>query len=209
MSLGNLTSSFLPSDLWSQVASGVVVAGIVGALAMLARRSANVLGHLHRQRVLVFVSTGGTCRDAMAKVIAQQLMAGRNLKIEIHAVGLGNVSASGASKAARFVIREMYGEDLLRAHRAEALTNALASRANLILAMEQAQVTTIRKTLPMVIGKTRTLKEFFGSSGDVDDPYREQSEMDADAIGRYRTCASELREILTKNLDHLISAVTA
>jgi protein-tyrosine-phosphatase len=158
---------------------------------------------IRRRKTLVFLSAGGTCRDPVAKAIASQLFQTRKLKhpIDIRAVGLGPVEESKASYAARYVIKEMYGEDLLMDHKPEMLTKKLAQRADLILVMDRSLLTTPGKTLPSE--KTYLLKEFFGGNGDVTDPYPDG--MNPETLARYRNCAEELRKLLTENIETLAS----
>ena len=146
-----------------------------------------------RRKTLIFLSAGGTCRDPMAKAIASRLLQTRKLKhpIDIRAAGLGPADGSKASYAARYVIKEMYGEDLLGDHKPEVLTKKLARRADLILVMDRSLLTTPGKTLPPE--KTFLLKEFFGGKGDVIDPYPDG--MGPKTLSKYRDCAEELRKL--------------
>jgi protein-tyrosine phosphatase len=155
-----------------------------------------------RTKILVFLSTGSTCRDPMAKAITSKLLESRKLKhpIEIKAVGLGPIGKSEASYAARYVIKEMYNEDLLKDHKPELLTPELANEADLILAMDKSLLTSRGKTLPE--GKTFLLKDFLGKSGDVTDPWPDGK--DEATLSRYRRCAEDLRQLLTENLDRLV-----
>jgi protein-tyrosine-phosphatase len=91
----------------------------------------------HRDKTLVFVSAGGTCRETMAKVIATQILNDRKpgTRINIRAAGLGPGDTTEAAYAARYTIREMYGKDLLKGYRPELLTPDLVAKADLILAM--------------------------------------------------------------------------
>lgn len=60
-----------------------------------------------------------------------------------------------------------------------------------------------QKTMPLA--KTHSLKEFFGLDGDVADPWPDGK--DATTLERYKKCASELRRILTQNLDRLVQVL--
>jgi protein-tyrosine-phosphatase len=157
-------------------------------------------------KTLVFLSAGGTGRDPMAKAIAGKLLEDRTLKhpVDIRAVGLGRVSSTKAEYAARYVINEMYGEDLLKEHRPAQLTPELAKRADLILVMDRSLLNP--KILPS--GKSYVLKEFFGVTGDVDvvDPFPDGR--DDATLARYRACAKELRHLLEQGLDRLIDALS-
>jgi len=161
-----------------------------------------------RRKTLVFLSAGGTGRDPMAKAITTKLLDTRRLKhpIDIHAVALGPVSAAQAEFAARYVIKEMYGEDLLADHKPAQLTPDLAKKADLILVMDRSLMTTPGKVLPAE--KTFLLKAFLGAGGndlDVVDPWPDgKSEA---TLARYRACAEGLRDVLTQNLDRLIGVL--
>jgi protein-tyrosine-phosphatase len=178
----------------------IPVAAVVGAIAVVLLGWVGFIVYRRRDtKILVLLSSGGTCRDPMAKVILEKLLERRKLKhrLVVRAVGLGPLGGVEASSAARYVIRDMYGEDLLANHKPECLTAELAERADLILAMDRSL---LQKTLPKE--KTCLLREFFGLEGDVSDPW--PNGMDRDAVARYRDCAEELREILGSNLDDLM-----
>lgn len=209
--------------LWREVAGGLVVALIiylttilyehplrlvvcvVGVLSIVIVAWFVVVQARSRTRMLIYLSAGGTCRDPMAKAITDKLLEDRMLKfrIDVRAVGLAPGNHSHASYAARYVIREMYGEDLLKEHRATPLTNELIERADLILAMEKSMLLTPGKMFPK--GKAFGLKEFFELPGEVTDPWPDGK--DAATLDRYRSCARELREILTANIVKLIDTL--
>lgn len=167
------------------------------------------IGLWHRYRrtpkILVFLSAGGTCRDPMAKAIAEQLLNARKPRprINVHAAALGPVSGTESSYAARHVIRDMYRMDLLKDHHPELLTPDLVGRADLILVMDKSLLLTPGKTLPS--NKTFLLKEFVGLKGDVLDPWPDGK--DSATLKRYRECAEELRALLTAHLDRIVDVL--
>jgi protein-tyrosine-phosphatase len=159
-----------------------------------------------KEKLLLYVSSGGTCRDPMAKAITLKVLEKKNLnfKLNVKAVGLGPLSNSGASYGARYVIKEMYHEDLLSSHRAERITTELIEQADLILVMDKSLLMTPKKIFPRE--KTFLFKSFFGLKGDIKDPYPDGR--DQRAISRYVECANELKEILENNIDHLIKMLS-
>jgi protein-tyrosine-phosphatase len=194
-------------SMGSSIKAAIVIGGIVlmlsasfyGLMLLYSRR---------RAKILVFVSSGGTCRDPMAKAIATKLLEGRKLKhhINIKAAALGPLSKSEASYAARYVIKEMYNEDLLADHRPEPLTPRLMEQADLILVMDKSLLSPRGKNFPVLpVEKSFVLKEFFGLSGDVRDPWPDGK--DVTRLNEYRKCANELRDILSNNLDHLVKVL--
>lgn len=201
-----MLSQFWNDPVWSKVIAGALLAGF-SALFFVVRSRLPLPSRLHaaqppRGRTLLFLSSGGTCRDPMAKAIATKLLATRKLKqrVTVEAAGMGPVSASKASYAARYVISEMYGEDLLKDHTPQAATPEMIIRADLILAMDKSVMMTAGKVLPPE--KSFVLKEFFGIGGDVLDPWPDGK--DPATLSRYRTRAEELRKILTDHLDQLV-----
>jgi protein-tyrosine-phosphatase len=159
-------------------------------------------------KVLVYVSSGSTCRDPMAKAITEQLIVGRELKypVDIYAVGLVP-RAKQASYGARQAIKEMYNADLLKDHKPVTFTEELIDKADLILMMDKKLFNATKDRLPQ--NKTHILKEFFGLSGDVENPYRRRGERDPETLGRYRRCAAELKQILSTHMDTLLNALGA
>jgi protein-tyrosine-phosphatase len=178
----------------------------IAALAIVAC-SAVMLWFRYRRsdRVLVFLSSGGTCRDPMAKVILEQLLLQRRPRprIQVRAAGLGPLSKNEVSHAARYVIREMYGRDLLKGNRPELLTPELAEQADLILTMDRRLQSNEGKTLPS--GRTFLLKDFLGEKGDVRDPFPDGK--DQATIERYRACAEELKRLLSAQTDRIVKAL--
>ena len=183
----------------------LVVVTVAGVLIAVFRRYWLNLWRALRgtPKTLVFLSSGGTCRDPMAKAITNKLLETRMLKhpINVRALAVGPLSGSAASYAARYVIKEICGEDLLADHRPQQLTAELVGEADLILAMNKLLIN--EKTMPLA--KTHSFKEFFGLDHDVADPYPDG--MDAITLERYRKCANELRQVLTQNFDRLVQVL--
>jgi protein-tyrosine-phosphatase len=164
-------------------------------------------------KTLVFLSAGGTCRDPMAKAIFSELLKARRPKFRIHiyAAGRGPEIGKQTSFAARYVIREMFGKDLLKNHEPQFFTPALMRQADLILVMDESLLLTQdesrqrKKTLPD--GKTFLLSEFVGSRGDVVDPWPDGK--DDLTIGRYRSCAEQLRTLLNSGMERIVRTLEA
>ena len=162
-------------------------------------------------KTLIFLSEGGTCRDPMAKAIATKLFEEHLLEPPvILALGMSQPYKPEAAHAARTVIREMYGEDLLTNHKPKQLTTKLAREADLILAMGETQLKRGNTRQPdgwpdAYKGKLYTLKAFFGLKDDIADPWPDGR--DQVTLSRYLECANRLRQILSENFDQLIKAL--
>jgi protein-tyrosine-phosphatase len=152
------------------------------------------------EKVLAFISSGGTCRDPMAKAITLKLLEANppGYTLRVDAGALFQPSAATASSAARQAITEMFGSDLLANYQVKKMTAESIAEADLILVM--ADTLLIKNLLPSE--KTFVLKPFFGLQGNIEDPYPDGT--DQATLERYRRCAAELREAIEGHLGKLI-----
>jgi protein-tyrosine-phosphatase len=212
-------------SLWREVIGGIIAIGVVAALGhFYSNQTAEILAlvvgllavfgivvwQLSRRshKVLVYVSSGSTCRDPMAKAITDRLLVGRPLKhpVDVYAVGLVP-SGAEPSYGARETIRRKYGADLLKDHKPTAFTDELVNKADLILVMDKKLFDATKDTLPP--NKTHLLKQFFGENGDVANPWRQTGERDPQTMMRYEACFDELNKILSAHMDTLLKALGA
>lgn len=157
--------------------------------------------------MVVYVSTGGTCRDPMAMALTQHLLLGRFPHITVKAAGTSGDGDKPPTPAARQVIRDRLGIDYLKEHRSARLDQDLVDEATIILAMSSANKVTIIRNFANADNKTYTLKEYFGESGDVLDPWKPNDGFGLRAIERYNRTFDELSRLISKkeNLDTLSS----
>jgi protein-tyrosine-phosphatase len=143
----------------------------------------------NRKRILL-ICGGNTCRSPMAKVILEQKLQalGSLDRFEIDSAAYDGPTYPVASDNAREAIKKLFGQDLLASHKAKKLTPELIERADLILVMK----TKMKKGLPH--GKTWTLKEYAGGSGDVADPF-------GSSLESYLKCAYEISDAL----EHIVT----
>lgn len=154
------------------------------------------------QKLVVFVSHGGTCRCAMSKIVANRAFAGRSLPFRIRfesmAAQFGN--AVHASNNARHAIREAFGEDLLESHRVMKRNDGIIEDADLILVMEES----LMPGLPAE--KTQLITEFFGNHGKVQNPWPDEE--GGGARERYWNCLTQLRSLIEPNGEKLVQALS-
>ena len=146
---------------------------------------------MEKKKVLL-VCSGNTCRSPMAKVILEQKLKDRGQLdgFEVSSAAFDGTDYPEASRNAREAIKKIYGQDLLAAHKSKNLTAQLTGQADLILAMTEA----ISDRLPQ--GKSWTLKEYAGSSGDIEDPFGKNLEV-------YLECAYEISDLIDSILEKM------
>ena len=177
------------------------------------------------EKMIVFVSNGGTCRCAMAKAMTKKIIEKYqlNFKLRVESCAKGpNTSEGGtpdkpddgATDGARQAIKKLFNEDLLALadHRSMILTNAIMEEADLILVMDEG----LRKGLkdnPKTREKTDVFKRFFGLEGDIEDPWGDddgKNETEAQRYERherYDKCAIQIKEVL--ELEGSIEKITS
>lgn len=192
--------------VWSKVIAAGVLALLSFFIMQFRKKIAALFKHNRKgNKLLIYVSSGGTCRDPITKAITLKLLEKRKLdfKLNIKAAGLGPLSDHQASYAARYVIKEIYHQDLLADHKPELLSPDDLKNADLILVMDKSLLLTPKKIFPTE--KTFVFKSFFGLEGDIIDPWPDGK--DQTTLSRYRKCAEEIKDILEKNVDHLIDVL--
>jgi protein-tyrosine-phosphatase len=192
--------TLLPADLAGHLCQKFSADAIEETIPPLILRWLRDMG-IHKQpdeRVVVFVSSGGTCRDPMAKAITDALLRRDHprFKVRTEAAALGPPSGAEVSRAARRAIKQILGEDVLARHHPRKLSPGLVEDADLILVMNDY----MRKALPSE--KTWVLKDFFGSTGDIDDPWPDGE--DEQTSMRYLRCAEEILDLIEPNMPRLL-----
>ena len=204
--IASIYSYIVPDELSSILGiPNIIIIVLVFIVSFLTIYFIRKVYRIRSGKTLVYVSTGGTCRDPMAKAITIKLLEKYKLRHPLHiiAAGRGPLSKTEASFGARYAIKEIYHEDLLADHKPELLTPELVNKADLILLMNRYQ----KKGLPQE--KTFGFKEFFGLEGDIDDPWdeRQPDGQDMQTFSRYKKCADEIKTILETNIEHLIKVL--
>ena len=153
------------------------------------------------ERVVLFVSYGGTSRCAMAKVALDQSLKGRHLPYRLRVVSVAHKfgGTNEASRGARRAVYDAYGCDFLEHHRVTRRNPGLVADADLILVMEES----LRDGLPPE--KTFVLNPFLGREGDVVNPWPDDE--DEAARMRYRECMRAIRTAVEEGTDEILSHI--
>jgi protein-tyrosine-phosphatase len=196
--------TLLPADLAGHLCQEFSAAAIEETIPPSILRWLRDMG-IHKQpdeRVVVFVSTGGTCRDPMAKAITDSLLRRDHPRFKVRTEAAAfHPHGTGASRAARLAIKQILGEDVLAHHHPRILSPGLIEDADLILVMNDY----MRKGLPSE--KTWVLKDFFGSTGDIDDPWPDGE--DEQTSMRYLRCGQEILALIEPNMPRLLEFLAA
>lgn len=117
------------------------------------------------QRILI-VCVGNICRSPMAEALLRAHLRGRNVTIE--SAGLAALVGKPIDADAAAVLA---GHGLAaEAHVARKLTPELLSAADLVLVMDQRQLSAVRAIAPQATGKTFLLGRWIDDA-DIPDPY--------------------------------------
>ena len=154
---------------------------------------------IKRRPLLLYVSTGGTCRDPIAKAITLHLLGALSNKIIIQSAGTLGEGGKRATPAARQIVVDTLATDYLDKHHSVELNQEKIDEAALVLAMGKSNKEQILKNLERTEGKVFTIKEFLSKNGDIRDPFRGDDVSSVAALGRYRQTFHELYDLLKQD----------
>lgn len=136
------------------------------------------------ERILV-VCVGNICRSPMAEALLRARLAGRG--IEVGSAGLAGLAGAPIDPTAAAVLAD-HGL-ALEDHVARRLSPDMLSAADLVLAMDQRQLSAIRAIAPQARGKSFLLGHWIDAPA-VADPY-----------GRPRAAFEECHALITRAVD--------
>ena len=142
---------------------------------------------------MLFVGSGNICRSPMAAAFFNHLAEQKKLPIHASSAGLYPVLDHATEEA--IIVASEYGIDLSH-HRSRQLSQAIAQEADLILTMTGEQRRQVERFYAVAHGKTFTLREFIGESGDIADPYGQLQAV-------YRRCAEQIRAAVERVVERL------
>jgi len=164
------------------------------------------------ERLIVFVSGGGTCRCAISKAITRHHLADTKIdRFRAESRAAFDPSRPTATNAAITLVRETYGADLLSDHRPRRMGVGFLYEADLILATDIGVLERVRQLHTTYPGddadkakveaeirrKSHLLTEFFGSTGNVLDPWPDRG--DEASHAKYKTCLATLQGLIEPN----------
>ncbi|MBQ7037152.1 MAG: low molecular weight protein arginine phosphatase [Clostridia bacterium] len=114
---------------------------------------------------ILFICTGNTCRSPMAEALL-------NHTSHINTASSAGMFVPYSSGASPHSITTMssYGIDI-SGHRSRQVTDAMIKEADLILTMTEGHKKSLLTIFPHAAEKTKTLPEYAGLAGDIEDPF--------------------------------------
>lgn len=147
---------------------------------------------------ILLVGGADTGRAPMAAALLARLLEARGLAWLVESAGVLGHDGDPAEVEARDAMAHM-GMDINR-HEARTLTDELAERAALLLAIDSGTALVLRSRFPEAVARIHTLGELAGRPRDIPDPFRMQ-------IGAWMTYAREIETLLTAALPHIVALV--
>lgn len=150
---------------------------------------------MNRERLLLFVCTGNTCRSPMAEAIFNKL----NKESNWHAVS-GGINALNGEKPSEFAIKALETDfDLdISSHRARSLFGEYLQKPELILTMTRVQQDILRRKWPDLEDIILTVGEM------ADDPAVQVPDPIGQSLAIYRAVAATLAVMIEKIIAKIV-----
>lgn len=135
---------------------------------------------------IMFVCTGNTCRSPMAEGLMKKNL-NEDKRIEVVSRGLMVLASEPANEMAIEIMRDMDID--ISKHRSKPFDEDEIDETTLILTMTERHKAVLKGH--NLKGRLYSIKEFVGSSGDVNDPY-------GGSLETYKLCFDELEQLINK-----------
>ena len=124
---------------------------------------------------ICFVCLGNICRSPIAEVVMQSMLAERGLgdRVELSSAGTGDWHIGECADERTVAVLARHGYDG-SSHRAKQFTRESFDKCDLVIAMDNANLSALRELVPNAdVTKVRLLREFDSEAkdSDVPDPY--------------------------------------
>lgn len=144
-----------------------------------------------KEKEILLVCTGNTCRSPMAEGILKSLCRQMGKKVRVSSAGLYANGAPASAYAVSALAEK--GIDIAN-HHAKQLTPEDIKKADVILTMTSAHRQAVVSAVPEAVEKTFTLGRWAGESEEVLDPF-------GGSPGQYRDCRDQLWRLLQRGIE--------
>ena len=134
------------------------------------------------------VCIGNICRSPVAEGFILHYFKNNSIAGEVSSAGIYAMVGNSADPHAQTIMRDQFNIDVSQ-HRARQITKEMVQYYDLVLAMDQEQVTILKKKYPFALGKIYSLGKW--RQVDIADPYQQSEVVFYTCIDLIQACVMD------------------